>query len=371
MPLILRRLLVALSFVAGLAAAQEAPLAAGPHACRIAFDMGSSGIRAGASDSERSARRELDALGPLWAGQGIASIEPAVIRALRELPAEAALDDTCRKVGGGFSAWRLALEQDPAGLVASLRRIDAAAGVTVLVMPPAREGSYGFFAVRQTLGRRFATSHALDIGGGSLQVAGERQSFAAALGQKSWHRLLCERLRNSTAVPCALQPMDDRDLTRARALLAVRLAGNGLPADTTMTAISRPVTRGVAPAVRHLDAGSERQPDVLLGRDVTRAIAQLAGLDLAATMARTQAPPGHAAFLLSDLILVEGLLALSADRRLRIAEADFTNLPGLLADDRAFAWHDRYACYLQRLQEQGIAAYASDPASCPAAGAPH
>jgi hypothetical protein len=235
----------------------------------------------------------------------------------------------------------------------------------VLVIPPEREGAYGYFAARKLLGERLATSHVLDIGGGSLQVAGEKTSFVAALGQKSWHRLLCEWLRGTTEAPCALQPMDDRDLTRARALLAVQLVDNALPANTTMTAISRPVSRGVQPAVRKL-AGTAPAPQARLRHaDLRAAIAQLAPLDLAATASRTQSAASHAAYLLSDMILVDGLMQLTADGELQIAEATFTNLPGLLADDQAFAWHDRYTCYLQRLPSLGIAAYASDPLSCP------
>lgn len=336
--------------------------------CRIAFDMGSSGIRAGASNSQRSAKRELDALGPLWAGKGISAIEPAVSAALRELPAQANFDAACARVGGGFSAWRLALQQDPAALSQTLRRLHRDTGVAVLVMPPQQEGAYGHYAARQTLGDQLTTTHVLDIGGGSLQVAGEQRSFAAPLGQKSWHRILCERLRDANEVPCALQPMDDRDLTRARALLTVRLADSGLPPATTMTAISRPVSRGVYPAVRRVTPQAvdrEAQPRLLRQSEVTAAIAALAPLDLPATAARVQSEARHAAFLLSDLLLVEGLLGLTADRRLAIAETDLDNLPGLLADAHAFAWQRHYGCYLDRLAAQGIGAYASNPATCP------
>jgi hypothetical protein len=56
---------------------------------------------------------------------------------------------------------------------------------------------------------------------------------------------------------------------------------------------------------------------------------------------------------------------LTAQDSLQVLEADLTNLPGLLADERAYRWADNYACYLSRLDEMGLAAYASDPASCP------
>ncbi len=334
--------------------------------CRIAFDMGSSGIRAGASNSAQKVRRELDALTPLWAGKGIASVEPAVSAALRELPREGGFADDCVRVGGGFSAWRLALQQDPAALVENLRRIRATSGVAVLVIPPQREGAYGYAAAKQKIGARFATTHALDIGGGSLQVAGEHDSFAAPLGQKSWHRLLCNFLRDSDEVPCALQPMNEHDLTRARALLAVRLADSGLPEKTTMTAISRPVTRGVFPAVQRIVAPAANAAASLAAADVRATIARLAPLDVAATAAQTGGTERHAAFLLSDLLLVQGLIGLTADGRLDIAETDLDNIPGLLADERAYAWARRYDCYLERLGSLGLPAFDSSADTCPA-----
>lgn len=330
--------------------------------------MGSSGIRAGASETPKTTKQELDAIGPLWAGKGIAAIEQASIEALKTLPVEAGFGEDCARVGGGFSAWRLALQQNPATLVETLRNIHVETGVAVLVIPPHQEGAYAYFAAKTVLGDRFNTTHVLDIGGGSLQLAGEQHSFVAALGQKSWHRLLCERLRDTTEVPCALQPMDDRDLTRARALIAVRLADNTLPSSMTMTAISRPVSRGILPAIQQLTNTPPVRQATIKRADITKSIGELAPIDLTATVARAKAAPSHAAYLLSDLILVEGLIGLAADGKLHVAEADLNNLPGLLADERAFAWHGHYDCYLQRLASIGMTAYASDPDTCSRVG---
>jgi hypothetical protein len=145
----------------------------------------------------------------------------------------------------------------------------------------------------------------------------------------------------------------------------VRIADNTLPSSMTMTAISRPVSRGVQPAVQRLmGRPSERQSPLQLP-EVTAAIDQLAPLDLPGTATRTQAAASHVAFLFSDLILVEGLIGQAKDKTLRVAEADLDNLPGLLADERAFVWHGHYECYLQRLMTMGIAAYSSPPESCP------
>ena len=72
----------------------------------------------------------------------------------------------------------------------------------------------------------------------------------------------------------------------------------------------------------------------------------------------------HATYLLSDMLLVEGILRATGAEELRVAESDLTNLPGLLADERAYRWEARYACYLERLAKRGMAAYDSDPATC-------
>lgn len=348
---------LALALLAGAAPAGEA--------CRIAYDMGSSGIRAGASNSAATAQADIDFLGPQWAGRGLDETLVPTIAALRQLPERAGLDAGCVRVGGGFSAWRLALEQDSERLAGQLATIAAASGVAVLVVPQAAEGRYGYLGARRALAGRLSTSHILDIGGGSLQVAGERSAFGAALGQKIWHRQLCQALRGDGA--CTLAPLGDDELQRARALLAERLQAlpAALPETVTLTAISRPVSRGVLPAVERLLA--LKVGDEGLSRaQLAAAIEQLAPLSLADSAAVLGAPPKYLGYLLSDLLLVEGLLRSTGAGTLKIAELDLTNLPGLLADDQAYAWAAHYGCYLQRLRTQGLAAYASDPASCPA-----
>jgi len=334
--------------------------------CRIAFDLGSSGIRAGGSAGATTARTDIDYLGPLWAGRGLEETEAATVAALRELPEKAGLGADCVRVGGGFSAWRLALQQDSAALAALLARLRAASGVAVLVMPQLREGAYGYFGARQLLGEQLTTSHILDIGGGSLQIAGEQSSFGTALGQKIWHRHLCQEIRNSESTPCTLQPMTGDELAIARELLAARLGevATALPAAVSLTAISRPVSRGVAPAVHRL-SGASGQPTGFSRPALTAAIERIARLTREETASLLGSPASYVAYLLSDMLLVEGLLQATGSDRLEVAELDLTNLPGLLADDRAFAWEQHYDCYLDRLRSQGLDAYASDPASCP------
>lgn len=334
--------------------------------CRVAFDLGSSGIRAGASNSAATARAEVDALAPLLAGRDLEEIVAPTIAALRELPASAGFAADCARAGGGFSAWRLALQQDAGKLADALRRIRDESGVAVLVVPQAREGSYGYVGARQRLGERLTTSHILDIGGGSLQVADERQAFGIPLGQKVWHQTLCRALRPAEAVPCALQPMRDDELATARALAQDRLAGIGaaLPGAVTMTAVSRPVTRGVRPAVTRL--AGENDTNGFQRTALALAIERTASMTRAETALAVASPAAYVAYLLSDMLLVEGLLRATGGDELQVAELDLSNVPGLLADDRLFGWSgERYGCYLDRLRTLGVDAYGSDPASCP------
>ena len=293
------------------------------------------------------------------------TVEPT-IAALRASSTQGGFATDCARMGGGFSAWRLALQQDAGRLVSDLTSIHDATGVAVLVIPQTVEGTYGYLGARQLLGSRLTTSHVLDIGGGSLQVAGEQTSFGKPLGQKIWHQQLCQALRNSPVQPCALSPMANEELVEARLLIAKQLDGirATLPDAVTMTAISRPVTRGVAPAV-------ERLRDKVPGQatfsrsELSQAIEQVVRQTHEETAATLQSPSTYVAYLLSDMLLVEGLMRATSMEYLNIAELDLTNLPGLLADDSAFRWVSSYGCYLERLGRIGLEAYASDPATCP------
>lgn len=353
-----RTLLTGLWLASGAAAADEA--------CRIAFDMGSSGIRAGASNSERTTRAEIDYLGPLWAGRGLEENLAPTIAALKDLPVQAGFAAGCSGVGGGFSAWRLALQQDADGLAAKLARIREATGVSVLVVPQVQEGAYGYLGARKLLGERLVSSHVLDIGGGSLQVAGERTTFGEPLGQKVWLRHLCQEIRNAETSPCDLQPLTGDELAIARSLAAEKLHGvpAALPAPVSMTAISRPVSRGVLPAVNRL-AGLPAETASLQRVALSAAIERIARLSREETAALVGSPPAYVAYLLSDMLLVEGLLLATGGDSLAVGEIDLTNLPGLLADEHAYLWPAHYGCYLDRLKSLGQAAYASDPATCP------
>lgn len=336
--------------------------------CRIAYDMGSSGIRAGSSEIALRGRpvpqADIDFLAPLAAGRNLDETQPATVSALNELPVQGGFPVACQRLGGGFSAWRLALQNDAGALIALLQRIRQESGVSVLVVPQWQEGVYGYAGARQLLGERLQTTHVLDIGGGSLQIAGAQTSWGEALGQKIWHRQLCQLLRGASLAACDLQPLSAEQLVAARVLLKDKLSAIAevLPGAVTMTAISRPVSRGIFPVLRQLTATGSAGFSLAA---LTMTIDRLAPLSANEIAALTGTPAQFVTYLLSDMLLVEGLLQASGGDFLPVAELALTNLPGLLADEQAFAWGRRYDCYLQRLQAQGAEAFASDPATCP------
>lgn len=335
--------------------------------CRIAFDMGSSGIRAGSTQSDTEARVDLDVLAVVNAGQGIGTLAPLSTAAFKALRQQGGWTACGAQVGVGFSAWRLALQQDAGALAAVLRDIRQRSGVAVLVAPPVQEGRYGYEAAQRALGERLGTRHVLDIGGGSLQVTGPLGVFGVPLGQKAWHRLLCQALGRGEVVPCALQPMSTDEVATARRLAAEQLQGlpQALAMPVDMAATTRPVTRGVAPAVHRLRATAT--PDKLARQDLGAVIDAWATRPAPDLSAAAGLPPEHAGFLMSDMLLLEGLMVAAASDTLMVAEAEGNNVGSILGDDRAYRWARRHGCYLQRLRALGEAAYASDPATCPAA----
>ena len=333
--------------------------------CRIAFDMGSSGMRAAASGAGEGVlmpSRDLDLLTPLMQGQRLELLLPAVESALRELPQQARLPVSCRQMGGGFSAWRLAWKQDGVQLSQHLEALREHTGVAVLVIPAAVEGRYGHDSAKQALGLRLQTSHILDIGGGSMQVAGHERSFGIELGQKSWAHQLCQTLGRDTGAACQLLPLNRLELQQARELASQQL--QALPAEVgtgTLTAISRPVTRGIRSALRSLGVA---QGESISAQELSMAIDKLSPMALADVVQLTGLTVNFAPFLVSDMLLVEAVMRAMKLSTLALAETAINNLPALLRDERAFAWSQRHPCYVQRLRELGPAAYFSDPAGC-------
>ena len=347
---------VALAWLPSQAAAQE---------CRMVFDLGSSGVRATSSridDARTMPWRDLDLLTPLMEGRSLEGLIPEVESTLRDLSAQLNEPPTCLRLGGGFSAWRLALKKDASHLARQLESLHASTGVAVLVIPSLIEGRYGHASALKALGPRLKTSHILDIGGGSMQVAGHDRSFGIELGQKSWHRLLCQRL-DRAGTSCQLQPMQPGELQRARALADEQLQTLSAEIGTAqVTAISRPVTRGIQSALQALGLAT---PERISLRDLSQALEQLGGgWTLEQTLQLTQTPSPFASFLLSDMLLVEAVMRTLNLSTLALAETPINNLPALLQDDQAFEWAKRHPCYLKRLRDHGPAAYFMEPALC-------
>ncbi len=330
--------------------------------------MGSSGIRAGVSTSQVTVRTEFDFLGEWWAKHSLSATEDAIVTALRDLPKRAGFPVGCHALGGGFSVWRLAADTNATELAALLKRIYQATGVPVLIIPQYKEGAYGYFGSRKLLGKNLTTSHVLDMGGGSLQISGEKTSFGDALGQKIWHRMLCEKLRKTTSTPCSLQPLSESELAMARTLLDERLqpVREQLSGTVSMTAISRPVSRGVLPVLRKLANESAENAEsthasVISHAALTQAIEHLAPLSVEEMSRFSESKPPYVSYLISDMLLIEGLLRVTDGHDLNVTEIDLNNLPGLLDDEQAFAWGNRYDCYLSRLRGIGERAYDGRP----------
>lgn len=332
--------------------------------------MGSSGVRAGTNRAAAMPQVDIDVLADVVADGRIDTTLAETVTALRELPARGGFPTGCTRLGGGFSAWRLALQRGGGAAMATLLAdIRQRSGVALLVIPQEVERRYAHLAAQQALGPALRTAYILDIGGGSLQVAGATSSWGAALGQKLWKALLCEHLRARAA--CALGALDDTALSRARELAAREFAplAASLPGPVTLTAISRPVIRGIHPALQRLAQAGRIDPGLVDAQGfaaaaVTAALAVLAPIGSEARAQATGLATRFARYLLADLLLTEGILRATGAARLEVAESAVTNLPGLLADERAFAWAARYDCYLARLRELGEAAYAADPARC-------
>jgi hypothetical protein len=334
------------------------------ESCRVAFDMGSSGIRGGTSNSDRTTSNHIDFLKLLHNQDGITQLAEPTIDTLRDLLEKGKFGANCDRIGGGFSVWRLASSKDSAMLALLLDRIEIATGVAVLVIPQSKEGTYAYFGARQLLGDNLATSHVLDIGGGSLQIAGEHTSSGEMLGQKLWHARLCQSIRNEDEINCKLQPLSAEELTIARTMLQTLLEPlvKSLPERMTLTAVSRPVTRGVKPAV---DRQIAQKSKMLQRVRLTAAINQLAGLSVEEVALRLDdTAPIHTEYLLSDMLLVEGILDATGLESMNVEDINLTNVPGLLSDDHAYAWRRHYACYLARLRSLGEGAFESDTANC-------
>ncbi|MBF0155091.1 MAG: hypothetical protein HQL64_15235 [Magnetococcales bacterium] len=363
------------------------PETAPASGCHIGFDVGSSGIRVGpalrADRSEgTSAKVAIDYLADVRPNHEIKQTLDATIDALISLPKTAGLPEGCQAVAGGYSAWRMALQQGgSAHLVASLREIHQRTRVAFFVIPQDVEGTYGYHAAKKVLGSALQTPFILDIGGGSMQIAGQSGGWGSELGQKEWRRLFCAQIKGSPDPLCRPNPVGRSALAEVAQLLDPRIAearailGSGLG----LTAISPPVVKAIHPAMHYL--ANERHwiaPTVdaqgLSRAALGEAIALLATQDDLAIVTlldgcreKTAHPlcvPHLVSTLVTDMLLVHALMTGLNVERLDIASAEITNVPGILADQRALTWANHYACYLQKLGEVGIDAFKADPQGC-------
>ncbi|MBC7905229.1 MAG: hypothetical protein H7Y60_00580 [Rhodospirillaceae bacterium] len=348
--------------------------------CRVGFDIGSSGIRAGATTGDVQGRVSVDYLADVWADNVIDETVDATATALGEL---APRHHDCTAVAGGYSAWRLAAEKGGSDKVAdTLRDLQRRTGAYVFVIPQAVEGSYGYFAAKQQLGERLTTPFILDVGGGSLQFAAGHTGWGTALGQKAWRKLFCAQVKGSENPNCATNPVGARAAEQSAQVLSNELAQAKAALGTgfAVTAVSTPVVHGVHPILAYLS----HDRNAIAGRvDATgfdraaldSAIGLLADKDDAGIVqllngcrdgaGKPICADRFASTFVTDMLLVRSFMAGLQVTRMDVAEADITNVPGILADERAFAWIKAYPCYLARLRAQGMDAYTSDPRSCP------
>ncbi|MBF0295493.1 MAG: hypothetical protein HQL96_09915 [Magnetococcales bacterium] len=356
------------------------PLAAGAgEGCLVGFDVGSSGVRAGADHLEKIARVKIDYLEDVWPDNRIDVTNEASIAAFRELPKEIGVSGSCAAVAGGYSAWRHAMEKGrPTDVAATLATFRQRTGVHFFVIPQEVEGGYAYLAAQRILKERLQTPFVLDIGGGSMQFASLRNGWGAPLGQKSWRKRFCQSVKQLADPNCAPNPVGegawqqtikilDQEVTAARERL-----GKGL----RVTAISSTVVREIHPVLRLLaPAGGEVDENGFGRRALAEAIRRLSTLDDAGILAaldncrsidaRPTCDPGHVATFVTDMLLLHAFLeGLSIDR-IEVGAADVNNVPGILADTRPRAWIPHYQCYLTRLQSAGIGAFLSDPGTCP------
>lgn len=365
-------------------------LASPTHAdeCRIGFDVGSSGIRMGPARHPEKAKVAIDYLGDVWPDHEINTTVEATIQAFRELPGKGGAPEGCQPVAGGYSAWRFALQKgDPAQLVETLRQIHAQTGVPLFVIPQDVEGTHGHLAARQSLGEKLTTPFILDLGGGSLQIAGEQSGWGADLGQKAWRKLYCEQVKKNKDPACSPNPVGEKAVEETLRLLQPRFEETvkAVGTELNITAISAPVVKTIHPVLKYL--ADDRQAIPSGGVDergfdratLLDAIGLLQEMDDTGLNRLFNDPlthPGqpvcdirYLSTLVTDMLLIHAIMENLEIQRLEVAFASITNVPGLIADPRAEAWRNHYPCYLEKLLTLGVDAYKADPANCPVAPA--
>ncbi|MBF0611835.1 MAG: hypothetical protein G8345_16845 [Magnetococcales bacterium] len=352
--------------------------------CRVGFDVGSSGLRVGTLESKETAKTGVDFLADVWSDNIINLTVDATVEAMTTLP-EKINKKGCHGVAGGYSAWRYAMEKGkPEQVVETLKEIQSRSGVYLFVIPQDVEGSYGYVAAKEALGDRLTTSHILDIGGGSMQIASKDGGWGTALGQKAWMKLFCEKVKQEKVDVCQPNPVGKAALETYQSILAPYTfeAKNSLKVDGAfaITAVSTNVVNTTLPVLDHLvnlkksvagrvtADGFDRQAlqgaIALLSNKDDKAL--LATLDGCLWQEKAFCDGKFIKSFVTDMLLVHAFMEALGLDWLHVGQANITNIPGILQDSRPLAWSKNYPCYLKRLQEQGSKAFNSDPGTCEA-----
>lgn len=323
--------------------------------CVVAFDMGSSGVRAGENLSDKQAEQRFDYF-TLFANTGsLNASEAQLTDSFKNLPVRAKLNSSCKRIGGGFSVWRMAQSGEPDQLNAMLQRLYENTGVAVFVIPQHREGHYAFQAAKAKLGDLLDSSHILDIGGGSFQVAGADTGFGLQLGQKSIYQVLCKRLRairNSLeGNECQLEVLSifERDTLRQymQQYLQAHLVSSNCKKSQcpqSLTAISKPVTKGVYPLLTKLEVSEAT--GVISFKDLNLAVNTVSTMKLSDLSLRLGTHSEFNKYLISDLIFLEALSRWLNLEKFKVAEVDVNNVYGLTRDPVLLSLSDQFPCYL-------------------------
>lgn len=351
-------------------------------ACINGFDVGSSGIRIGSTTGSGRAKVNINYLEDVWVDKRIDTTIGETLEAFKTLPDKAGLPKDCVPLAGGYSVWRMAAEQgDLNELANTLKHIQTESGVYLLVIPQDIEGRYAHEAVGIALGDRLRTPYILDIGGGSLQIATADNGWGTALGQRSWSRVFCENVKHA-APQCLPNPVGQQGAQDARQALLpfIGSAKTQLGTGLKVTAISKPVAMGLLPIMNYMLQHNIITAGVVEADGFDRTaleagIAALAELDDDGILKLLEGCTGKefkapcqkqvVSPLVTDMLLLRGLMEELDIQRLEVAQADITNVDGIMADPQAMAWSKHFDCYLEHLKTSGIKGYFADPNQCP------
>lgn len=347
----------------------------------MAFDVGSSGIRIGSTLDSAQTKVAIDYLADVDPDNEINVTVEKTIETLVSLPVETGIPKGCRGVAAGFSAWRLAWRKGkPDNLLATLKNIHQQTQVEFFIIPQDVEAVYGYISAKAALGAAIPTPFVLDLGGGSLQIASANIGWGTELGQKTWRKSLCREINNDPDPLCSVNPIGAAGVQKAAKIVlpettaAQKILGSGIG----LTAVSAPVVKGIHPVLSFL-AGDRR---LILGaidnhsfsRDILSHAIELLSTKSDEAIAsllencheNTSHPFCATRFiptLVTDMLLVHAFMTGLAVEHMEVSSAEVTNVAGILADERGFAWAGHYNCYLDQLKKTGLDAFKSDPRS--------